>query len=489
MARLQGLPGEALPAWGKVQPDILKLPSPEAERKEAAPNDARATAATGEKAKGTFRKRGLGIDGKRKRGLSIDVEVTAPQPGRKLRQTTIAAQVKAQATEAQCPVCHKSMTQRQVEKHLEMCLALHQSKAEAAPTQEDMREAPPTVKEAVAEKEREEVIVVDPSMDEDNDREAEREAVVESLPEQEPPHAKEKEVLEVEMVGDADTEAELDEEGEEEEVEDLSSDEELDAMEAALRTSMERLVAVRAGEWGKSAGLPPTLQVDSFVDLDDDPALLRVVEQHRPSFGTHVVATTQLTEAQRHQVAQAVIALGGTGTRDIAEATHLVVPTDENGHARESRRMLEAVARGRWALSLDWVLESLAQKEWVAEAPWEVSGISQLSGAILKGAQKSRQRGGQLLCGFSISFNGSFGRQGVPPQKWLESLATAAGAHVEGTSLYRGEGSQNEQRVTLCAQDLDHGSKDTATTPVQWQWLPMCVSAHKLLPMRSKARK
>jgi len=453
----QGLPEEPLPAWDKPQKEPLVEEPEESlqdfqEREEAA---AAAKATVGAKAAVTGKKAvpGGARGGKRKRGQTgVDVQVTAPEPNRKLKQTTIAAQVKAQGpTTAACPICHKIMTRRQVEQHVELCLAMHASKEEATPiTEEDEEDEEQASEDEAGTKASptKEVIVLDPPTDEETDAEGEQppeEAVVESVPEEE---------------------FSSEEEEEEEEEEELSSDEELDAMEAALRTSVESLVAVRAGEWGKTAGLAPKLQVDSFVDLDDDPALLRVVEQHRPSPSAYIVATTQLTQSQREQVAQAVTALGGTETRDIAEATHLVVPTDENGHARESRRMLEAVARGRWAVSLDWVLESLAQKEWAEEAPWEVSGIRQLSGAILKGAQQSRQRGGRLLREFSITFHGSFGRQGVPPQKWLEDLALAAGAQVEGMSPYDGrdEGSWYTQRVALCAQQVRTGQEDAVSS-------------------------
>lgn len=452
MPRLQGLPGEPLPAWEKMRTEESEGLLPEVEGKEVT------GAAACEKVAATGKKAVPGGHGKRKRSLSVDLEVTAPQQGRKLKQITIGAQVKAQAAEAECPVCHKAMTQRQVEKHLEMCLAVQASReeAQANPHEDEEVGEPQACGEADATTADPEVVVVEPLMDEKTHREAEREeAVMESVPERQPlPEGMDEvQVVEEEEV-EGTVEEEDDDEDEEEFEEGLSSDEELDDMEVALRTSMERLVALRAGEWGKTAGLSPALCVDAFVDLDDDPALLRVVENNRPNPSAYVVATTQLTQTQRQQVAQAVIALGGSETRDIAEATHLVVPTDENGHARESRRMLEAVARGRWAVSLDWVLQSLAQQEWVEETPWEVTGISQLSGAILKGAQKSRQRGGQLLRDISITFHGSFGRQGVPPQKWLEDLAVAAGAHVEGLSLYGVERSQNQQRVTLCAQEL-----------------------------------
>ena len=86
-----------------------------------------------------------------------------------------------------------------------------------------------------------------------------------------------------------------------------------------------------------------------------------------------VIASTLLSHEHRTNLTALVKLIGGSETDNIQEATHVVTPTDEIGRARQSRKVLEAVAHGKWLIGLDWVLKSQQEGIWVDELEFEVA--------------------------------------------------------------------------------------------------------------------
>jgi len=454
---------------------------------------------------------------KRKREkLTSSVQSPNPEVGAgtaRLKQTKINSQVE----ESKCPVCFKVMSARKVQQHLDMCIAMHESKSsvktstlqpalvvpeESTVTRNknevlfDTQDVVPETQTYTANMLRETQTPEEISstwmmskLEDVTSGMRETNEASESLTQEE----SQKQKSEPKMVN---LQVELKSPGtnllEEEPLSAVErsnehftedSDDDMESMELELRKSLERLVTDRAMQWYYDEDALSSPFQDLHVDLDDDPVMMSILQQYREPKPKMVIATTQLTQRQRQQVSQAITLLGGKETRVTKEATHIIVPTDEQGIATDSRRMLEMVAKGAWTLSLDWVLESLAQREWVEEGAWEVTGVSNMPGH--DGPRRSRLEKGCLFRDFLVSFHGHFGRNGIPPRQYLEELATAAGAEMYDTA--NEDSKENRPKhVILCASHLTktelarvaRGSAKAAG----WAWLPASISAHTLQP-------
>jgi hypothetical protein len=214
-----------------------------------------------------------------------------------------------------------------------------------------------------------------------------------------------------------------------------------------------------------------------------------------PSPASPHILASGLNAVASKSLATVVLKLGGKLESIFTDqVTHLVVNVDETGIASRTFKYLEAIVRGVWVVSTEWVIQSLGAGKYLPAKKFVVKGDSSFLGgpeaasSSPGGKQGSKEAGTRnvIFEKMPVFLNGSFNSPQQLKLDQIEHLLKLGGAsvkHIGGTSKIKSlealEGYKDP--IVVCDETVEQDSAlalalVTGAAPVTHLWILDSIS-------------